>query len=231
MENPPAGLAESWEPCKEVIAMRIKLLLPLLGVVGAALALVVVMGAGASAQSLPTGEVALGQTTIEPAYNDMTGSIIYLLTPNRAPMPAKANPIATAPLYVIVYPTSAATSVGTLNCLHLPGDNCPDHGPGIAGAAAAINPSVYGGGVLGHDHLLAAPASGGDFNVAWVPTLVLFTSASAANNHITTLDQLNAAIANGDVLPPIPLPQLTFLCSVVSVATYNAGTAVTPVGP
>jgi len=209
--------------------MRIKLLLPLLGVAGAALGLAAVMGAGASAQSLPTGEVTFGQVTIEPAYNDMTGSLIYLLTPNHAR--SKANPIATAPIYIIAYPTSAAGSVGTLNCMHTPQDNCPDHGPGVAGAAAAIDPSVYGGGVLGHDHILAAPGSGGDFNIAWVPTLVLFTSASAANNHITTLDQLNTAIANGDVLEPIPLPQLTFLCAVVPAKVYNLGTPVTPVGP
>jgi len=28
---------------------------------------------------------------------------------------------------------------------------------------------VYSGGVMGHDHLMAGPASGGDFNIAWEP--------------------------------------------------------------
>jgi hypothetical protein len=111
----------------------------------------------------------------------------------------------------------------------VPTENCPDHGPAVAGASAAIMPSVYGGGVIGHDHLMAGPGSGGDFNVAWVPTLVLFRSTDAANQHLTTLAQLNAAAAaHLAILVPLDgsvphTPNLTFHCSVVSAAVYARG--------
>jgi hypothetical protein len=52
-----------------------------------------------------------------------------------------------------VYPNSAAQSVGTMNCAHEGGDNCADHGPGIADLAQAVVPSVYGG----HDHIMDGP--------------------------------------------------------------------------
>ena len=39
------------------------------------------------------------------AYNDSTGELIYLLTPDKAPFPSKANSHAVAPLYLIVYRT------------------------------------------------------------------------------------------------------------------------------
>ncbi len=112
-------------------------------------------------------------------------------------------------------------------------ENCPDHGPAVAGAAQAIEQSIFGdqsvyrGGVLGHDHLMAGPGSGGDFNVAWVPTLVLFTPG-AAITHITTLTQLNGLIKSHAVFT-VPLdgtngtPNLTFHCSVVSAAAYAQG--------
>jgi len=109
----------------------------------------------------------------------------------------------------------------------VPAENCPDHGPAVAGLAQALEPGVYGGGVIGHDHLMAGPGSHGDFNVAWVPTLVLFTPG-AAITHITTLAQLNALIASGDVIT-VPLdgtngfPNLTFHCSVVTAAVYAQG--------
>src|SRR2546425_1242543 len=80
--------------------------------------------------------------------------------------------------------------------------------------------AVYGGGVWGHDHLVDGPG-GKEFNIAWEPMLVLFTNSAAANQHITTDAELDAAIRHGDVMPPIPLPQFTFLCAVVPAATYN----------
>ena len=76
------------------------------------------------------------------------------------------------------------------------------------------------------------PGSGGDFNVAWVPTLVLFTNPAAANTHIATLTQLTAMIASKDVITVplngtpfdgVPLPNLTFHCSVVFAAVYARG--------
>jgi hypothetical protein len=193
---------------------------------------VAVPRATAVADTLPTGEVTLGQTTIEPAYNDIDGTIIYLLTPNKAHENANAAH-AVAPLYLIMYPTSAGPTIGTVNCQHQPMDNCPDHGPAVAGLAEAHVPSVYGAGVWGHDHLVAAPPSppaAGDFNIAWVPVVVLFNDLATASTHVTTIAQLNALIT-ANLVTLIPLPAATFHCSVTAVATYRNGTPVTPAPP
>jgi hypothetical protein len=177
--------------------------------------------------AIPSGEVVVGRTVIEPVYDDMTGAIRYVSTPMGTAHPVQSNPIAAAPFYLPVYPVGS--TVGTLVCQDVPVENCPDHGPAIAAAAQAIMPSVYGGGVTGHDHLMAGPGSGGDFNVAWVPVLVLFTSRSAANTHIILLKQLNRLKARGKVIE-IPLegsngtPNLTFHCSVVPAPVYDRGT-------
>jgi hypothetical protein len=100
---------------------------------------------------------------IEPVY-DVNGQTRYVSTPRGTAQPVPTNPRATAPFYLPVYPAGA--SVPTLNCQDVPVENCPDHGPAVAAAAQAIDPGVYGGGVLGHDHLLAVPGNHGDFNVA-----------------------------------------------------------------
>jgi hypothetical protein len=185
--------------------------------------------AGASvamASPLPSGERIVGNTVIEPVYDDMTGAIRYVSTPRGAPNPVNSNPRASAPFYLPVYPTGS--SVGTLNCEDVPVENCPDHGPAVAGASMAIMPGVYGGGVIGHDHLMAGPGSHGDFNIAWVPILVLFTSKDAANNHLILLTDVNAAVASHQaILVPLDgsngTPNLTFHCSVVSGAVYAKG--------
>ena len=182
----------------------------------------------AAAASTPSGERILGQSVLEPVFDDTTGNVNYVNTPLKAPNPVNTNPRAWAPFYVPVYPVSASASVGTLQCAHIPADNCPDHGPPIAVAAASIVPSVYGSGVLGHDHLMAPPGSGGDFNIAWEPILVLFTSTAAANTHLTTLAQLNAAVNSGNAFE-VQLPQLTFHCEVVPANLYARATPVTPV--
>ena len=186
----------------------------------------------AAARSLPSGERinggngARGGTVLEPVYDDMTGAIRYVSTPRGIPSaPVNTNPRATAPFYLPVYPTGA--TVGTLNCQDVPVENCPDHGAAVAAAAEAINPGgVYTGGVIGHDHLMAGPGSGGELNVAWVPTLVLFTNSAAANTHPTLLSQINALVANHDaILVPLDgtngTPNLTFHCSVASAAVYD----------
>jgi hypothetical protein len=187
----------------------------------------------AAASSLPSGERivgghgAHGGTVIEPVYDDMTGQIRYVSTPRGTAQPVPSNPVAAAPFYLPLYPAGSTIGV-TLNCQDVPAENCPDHGPAVAGLAQALEPGVYGGGVIGHDHLMAGPGSHGDFNVAWVPTLVLFTSSAAANTHITTLAQLNAMLASGAVRT-VPLdgtngfPNLTFHCQVVSAAVYAQG--------
>jgi len=187
----------------------------------------------AAGGSLPSGEVIVGKTVVEPVYDDMTGNIRYVSTPMGAPNPVKSNPRAAAPFYLPVYPKS--WSVGTLLCQDVPVENCPDHGPAVATASEGISASIFGaasvyaGGVQGHDHLMSGPGSGGDFTIAWVPTLVLFTPSAPINTHITTLAQLNTLLAAKDVIE-VPLdgtngtPNLTFHCSVVPAAVYNLGT-------
>ena len=179
----------------------------------------------AFAGSLPSGERTHGNVSIEPAYNDFDGSIIYLLTPNRlAPLGAN-NPInnvnshAVAPLFLVVYPPGTP---GIFNCMGVPG-NCPDHAGAIAGVATSVMPSVYGslpGAVPGHDHLVGVRPTG-DFNVPWHVYVELFTS-SAAVTHITTLSGLEAAWSSGSILELDS--GITFACSVVSQNAYLGGT-------
>jgi hypothetical protein len=55
-----------------------------------------------AAQSLPTGEVQVGQSILEPTYDDLTGVISYVLTPiHPAVHPNSQNQ---APFYLPVYP-------------------------------------------------------------------------------------------------------------------------------
>lgn len=180
------------------------------------------------AGSLPSGERAVGNATIEPAYNDADGSIVYLLTPNRlAPLGAN-NPIANvnshavAPLFLIAYPPGTP---GTFNCMGAPG-NCPDHGGVIAGVATSVMPSVYGTdpqAVPGHDHLVGVARTGGDFNVPWHVYVELF-KPGATVTHITTLSQLEAAWSAGSLLEIDT--GIVFACSVVSAQAYMAGSPV-----
>ena len=193
--------------------------IPLL-VAAATFALVVVAATPATASSVPSGERRLGQSVLEPVYNDETGGIGYVSTPMHAPDPVKANSRAWAPFYLPVYPVGS--TVGTLVCQHTPVENCPTHGDAIAGLAQSVMPGVYGAGVLGHDHLMDFPG-GSEFHIAWEPIVLLFTNNAAANEHITTDAQIDAAVANGDLIE-IPLPQLTFLCASVPAAVYARGT-------
>jgi hypothetical protein len=195
------------------MARRIGVLMAAMFVLGA-----VAVVSTAGADPVPSGERALGQTVLEPVYNDENaGQIGYVLTPMHAPNPVKSNPKSWEPFYLPVYPVGS--SVGPLLCEHMPTDNCPTHGDLIAGAAQAIMPSVYGAGVLGHDHLMDFPG-GSDFNPNWLPILVLFTSTAAANEHILTDAQIEAAVARGDAIE-VPLPDAAFLCAAVSAAAYN----------
>ena len=202
----------------------------------------------ASAASAPSGERLVGGTAngnggtvVEPVYDDMTGQIRYVSTPRGTAHPVPTNPRATAPFYLPVYPVGVTIGTDgpvTLNCLDTTAtttENCPDHGPGVAHFAQVFEPGVYGtapGEVLGHDHVLAGPGSHGDFNVAWVPTLILFTYSATTYPHITTLDQLTPLLQSGAVIEipldgtpfnGVPLPNLTFHCSVVSAAVYDQG--------
>lgn len=213
-----------------------------------------------SASSTPSGQVTIGNTvqaccsggypyftggggTIEPAYNDANGSLIYLLTPTKSnvqlsnkivqdstdvafPFP---HPVNVAPLFLPVYPTSSGIIPATLNCAHVPADNCPDHGPAVSDAVQfGIDPTVYGAGVIGHDHLIGVAATKGDWNIIWEPVLVLFSptpagAAAAASQHITTLQQLTDDL-NAGLVFEVPIPALDFHCGIVSASLYAHGT-------
>ena len=176
----------------------------------------------ASASVIPTGERSFASGTLEPVYDAAhAGRIGYVLTPAHAAV--HAPPVAWAPIYVPVHPvgTTAAT---TFSCMHVPVENCPSHGDGVAGAASAIMPAVYGGGVLGHDHILDFP-SGDNFNIAWEPVLVLFTSSAAANQHLLT-DAAILAARDAHQVILVPVAALTFNCAVVPAALWDRATPV-----
>ena len=174
-----------------------------------------------AAGSLPSGERMFGQASVEPAYDADAGTILYLLTPIKAPFPSKAPDAARSPLYLVVYP--AGSTVGTLNCMGVPG-NCPDHDGEVAAVAMQANPAVYGNGVIGHDHIVDSPGRGKEFNVAWEVVEVVFTNAAAANQHLTTEAQINDAVTRGDAFK-IDLG-FAFNCSITSATTYWLGTPV-----
>jgi hypothetical protein len=58
-----------------------------------------------------------------------------------------------------MYPTEVSGAIGTVICAHQPLDNCPDHGPLLAGLAEAMAPDVYANGVWGHDHIADMPTA------------------------------------------------------------------------
>jgi hypothetical protein len=189
-----------------------------------------------------------GGASIEPAYDDSTGTLVYLSTPTNGQVNLRAAAKNVAPIYLPIYPSDdPGIDPTTLNCQHVDlggnvSDNCPDHGPAVAGAVVGLchTPqliqllncaSTYTdpNKILGHDHLVGIASTGGDFNILWVPTLVLFTSADAAAavGHITTLSQIRAAEAAGQATE-FALPPLTFHCGSVSAAVYNAAAPVAP---
>ena len=200
--------------------MRSKLRVVLWAGVGALL-----VGASVAAAQVPSGERHLGKTVIEPGYDDRTGALIYVMTPEGAPLPSHADAHAVSPLFLIVYPNSAAASVGTMNCAHEGGDNCPDHGPVFAAMAQQMQPDVYADGVWGHDHVMDGPG-GSDFNVTWQVVVVLFTNVDAAKTHIVTEAQLDAALDNGDAIT-VPT-DVVFHCNLVSAAVYNRAIPIPP---
>ncbi len=188
--------------------------------------LMAVMPGAASADSLPSGERLVGNASIEPAYDDANGSVVYLLTPNRLAPLNPTQPIngvdthAVAPLFLVVYPPGTP---GTFDCMGVPG-NCPDHDGTIATVAASVMRPVYGSdpsAVPGHDHLIGMPRTG-DFNVAWRVYIELFTRETAVS-HITTLSALEAARSDGRLFEIDT--GITFACAVVSEASDLAGTA------
>jgi hypothetical protein len=170
----------------------------------------------------PTGERITGQTALIPIYDwnaGLSGSLLFGSTPKGVALwPAHADPQAQATFYLIVYPIGANVP---LQCYDVPNETCPDHGPVIAGGAMQIMPGVYGGGVLGHNHL--SPPHGKGFHVTEYPVLVLFTSPAAAQQHLTTKSQVEAAAGRREVILG-PFQDFSFLNALVDARVYEIGT-------
>jgi hypothetical protein len=183
-------------------------------------ALVATVAAFAVAQSTwYTGQRAFGQSTVEPAVDDVTGQQVFLLTPNGAPFPSKAPEKAQAPLYLVAYPTNS-TVTGPFNCTPT---TC-DH------VQTVPLPWYPSNGLLkGHDHLVGIANTHGDFNVAWDVELDAFTqkgfSDGAINHRILTLVELNNAKTNGDIQAIDT--GIVFNCSSTNIQTYLRGTPLT----
>lgn len=190
-----------------------------------------------SAYGQQSGQRNFANVSIEPAIDYTTGGTVYLLTPVKAPLPSKSNPVASAPLYLVAYPTSSTVPAADLNCQP---DNCdhinvlpfpsPDYGA-LDGSDQAC--TDFNGGspcslVEGHDHLVGIASTKGDFNVAWAVKLVFFTHPAFVdgkiNQRITTLSQLTALWKSGEVMV-VDTP-ITFNCSGISARTYQLGTPV-----
>jgi hypothetical protein len=180
----------------------------------------------AAASSIPSGQRMLAQNVLEPVYNDENaGEIGYIMEPEHTAQPVHSNPTAWAPFYLVIYPVGS-TAATTYLCMHLPVDNCPTHGPGVAAFAQATYPTVYGAGVIGHDHLMDFPG-GSDFNIAWEPMVVLFTNKTAANEHVLTDTRIDELVASGDAIV-VPRPTRTFICASVPARLYDMATPLVP---
>lgn len=118
-------------------------------------------------------------------------------------------------IYVVVYPVGS--TVKGLMCYDTPNETCPDHGPVISAGAMQANPAVYGSGVLGHDHMSQQRAAHA------YAVFVLFTSKAAANTHITSRAQVQAAIAAGKAFL-YPVPDLSFHNAPVDGRIYELAT-------
>jgi hypothetical protein len=189
-----------------------------------------------SAVAQESGQRNFAQVSVEPAFNDFNGSTVYLLTPDKAPFPSKANPRAVAPLYLPLYPLSSTVPADELNCQPTNCDHVnvipfPAPGYDILAGTDPICVKWNGGNpcslVKGHDHLVGVPPTG-DFNVAWHVWFVVFTEQGVnngkSNTRITTLDQINTLVANGDAA--IKNTPVTFNCQITSEVTYTKGTPV-----
>jgi hypothetical protein len=194
-----------------------------------AAAAVVLPAVPAAADSSPSGQRFLGQSVLEPVYNDeQAGEIGYINQPLNAPQPLNSNPSVWDPFYVVVYPvTSTVPATTTLQCQHLPApDNCPTNGQAVAAFAVKNEPAVYGAGVAGRDHLMDFPG-GPQFNPNWEPIIVLFTPQAltdgAINKHVLTDAQINELVLSGDVME-FPNPARAFICALVPATVYNMAT-------
>lgn len=196
----------------------------------AAIAVLIAVPAATGDSGSPSGETMVGNSSIEPAYNADTGSLLYLSTPVKSPLPTHTGSSAVSPLYLVEYPPGTSFGGVRFNCEGVPG-NCPDHDLNVAAVATGHapfdpgEPSVYGTNpfaVPGHDHLVDPPG-GQDFNVAWEVVEVLFTD-KAHVTHLTTEAAIDDAVAH-HYAREVDLG-FAFHCAVVSAAVYQHGTPV-----
>jgi len=197
----------------------------------AALVAIAAVTATAAPPALTGERIKLKQVLI-PLYDWDTGKVIVGSTPVNcqyvdtcAPKAAKTLPKdQVQPFYLVVYPMGVNVPV---QCKHFPYDDCPDHGPVIAKGAMQLVPSVYGNGVLGHNHL-SAPLGSPEFRPFATPELVLFKNRAAAKEFITTKKQVMAAVKRGDAFL-FKAPQYTFINFIVPSNLYPEGKPVEPV--
>jgi hypothetical protein len=120
-------------------------------------------------------------------------------------------------IYVVVYPVGS--TVTGLMCYDTPNETCPDHGPVISAGAMQADPQIYGGGVLGHDHLSPPKATPAHAYAVFV----LFKNPAKVNTHITTIAQIQAAVQANDAFL-YPVPSLTFHNAPVDGRIYELAT-------
>ncbi len=142
----------------------------------------------AAAASKPTGQVAFGQATVEPAIDDATGANVFLLTPNKVPFPSVSNP--THSCGPDVHTDVSSRQQHQSQHAQLQPNNC-DH------------LQTFGYPIIGHDHLIGVKPTG-DFNAAWHVFVLAFTpqgfADGAVSQRILTLAQVEAAKTAGDIV-------------------------------
>lgn len=184
-----------------------------------------------------SGQRVFAQIVVEPAVDSTTGNTIYVLSPEKAPVPTNVNAGAMAPLFLPLYPLSSTVSAFDLNCLPTNCDHVnvlPFHFAGydaIPGSSDACR--HFNGGqdcslVKGHDHLIGIPRTGGDSNRICNVQLVVFTQKAfddgAINTRVKTVDQVNALVANQEAM--VVITPISLNCSIVAERTYELGTPV-----
>lgn len=193
-------------------------------------------GAAAPAQGhkLPDwGERIAKQQVLIPFYDWDTGQTVMGSTPETcqyvntcAPGTAKLIPKhEVQPFYLVVYPMFDKGKIA-VHCLHVPADNCPDHGPLVAAGAKELVPSVYGDGVLGHVHIGAGLESP-EYRVIASPVLVIFKTREAARHEVKTRKQINQLVKTHQAFL-YPVPQYMFINYVVPASLYANGKPVKP---
>jgi hypothetical protein len=184
-----------------------------------------------------SGQVSVPQGDVEPAVDFQTGNIVFLMSPENAPLPSKTNGAAQAPLYLVLYPTSSNISANHFvcqpeNCAHFNVLPFPDPNYGALGGGETACADFNGGNpcslVKGHDHLTGVRQTGGDSTTVWDLHLIVFTEQAftdgVINLRITHLSQLQALLVGGYVAD---LPTgVSFSGTIVPLATYEKGTPV-----